>query len=79
LGLGAVRLEEKDNKFLLKSNSLKPQVSSLINGNGDKSPYSRLFSSSPHFREGRLCEPTVHDRLAWIIHEGNVCIFKSRL
>jgi hypothetical protein len=44
LGLGAVRLEEKDNKFLLKSNSLKPQVSSLIKGNGDKSPYSRLFS-----------------------------------
>jgi hypothetical protein len=24
--LGAVRLEEKDNKFLLKSNSLKPQA-----------------------------------------------------
>jgi hypothetical protein len=34
--LGAVRLEEKENRFLLKSNSLKPQAYS------DKSPYSRL-------------------------------------
>jgi F-type H+-transporting ATPase subunit epsilon len=42
LRLGAVRLEEKENKFLLKSNSLKPQVSSLIKGNGDKSPCSTL-------------------------------------
>jgi hypothetical protein len=48
LGLGAVRLEEKDNKFLLKSNSLKPQVSSLIKGNGDKSPCS-IFMNLQNF------------------------------